>query len=82
VFERFFRLKGTPGDGSGLGLAIVKEVVDRHHGVLSVQSAGTSGVKIVAKFPVAPPAADSRAVPPSDLTVGAGVAHDAVPLPR
>ncbi len=51
VFERFYRIEGTPGEGSGLGLAIVKEVVDRHHGVLSVQSSGTSGTKIIAQFP-------------------------------
>jgi two-component system sensor histidine kinase TctE len=55
VFERFYRIEGTTGDGSGLGLAIVKEVVDRHHGVLSVQSAGGSGVKIVARFPATQP---------------------------
>ena len=36
VFERFYRIEGTPGEGSGLGLAIVKEVVDRHNGALSV----------------------------------------------
>ena len=53
VFERFYRLEGTPGEGSGLGLAIVKEVVDRHGGVLSVESAGDSGTKITAKFPSA-----------------------------
>lgn len=50
VFERFYRIQGTPGEGSGLGLAIVKEVVDRHNGFLSVQSSGASGTKIVAKF--------------------------------
>jgi two-component system sensor histidine kinase TctE len=30
VFERFLRIKGTPGEGSGLGLAIVREIADRH----------------------------------------------------
>lgn len=30
VFERFYRVEGTPGDGSGLGLAIVREVANRH----------------------------------------------------
>ncbi|HKW81740.1 MAG TPA: sensor histidine kinase [Casimicrobiaceae bacterium] len=51
IFERFYRIEGSPGEGSGLGLAIVKEVADRHHAALSVQSAGGSGVKIVARFP-------------------------------
>jgi two-component system sensor histidine kinase TctE len=30
VFERFHRVKGTPGEGSGLGLAIVREIAHRH----------------------------------------------------
>jgi two-component system sensor histidine kinase TctE len=50
VLERFYRVEGTPGDGAGLGLAIVKEVVDRHAGELSVQSAGATGTRVVARF--------------------------------
>ncbi len=30
VFERFYRVLGTPADGSGLGLAIVREIADLH----------------------------------------------------
>ncbi|MEY3288923.1 MAG: hypothetical protein RLZZ419_1165 [Pseudomonadota bacterium] len=30
VFERFYRIPGTPGNGCGLGLAIVKEIADLH----------------------------------------------------
>src|SRR6185312_13835048 len=59
VFERFYRLEGTPGEGSGLGLAIVKEVVDRHNGTLSVDSGGDSGTRIVATF-AAPTASPER----------------------
>lgn len=38
VFERFFRLKGTPGNGCGLGLAIVQEITERHSGTVSISS--------------------------------------------
>jgi len=31
MFERFYRIPGSPGDGCGLGLAIVKEIADLHH---------------------------------------------------
>ncbi|HEX5091686.1 MAG TPA: ATP-binding protein, partial [Burkholderiales bacterium] len=30
VFERFYRVPGTPGTGSGLGLAIVREIAQTH----------------------------------------------------
>jgi two-component system sensor histidine kinase TctE len=63
VFERFYRIEGTPGEGSGLGLAIVKEVVDRHNGALSVQTHGASGTKIVARFPAPAGAPVWRAAP-------------------
>lgn len=54
VFERFYRIEGTPGDGAGLGLAIVKEVAERHGGMLHVQPAGAGpGTRIVARFPAA-----------------------------
>jgi len=36
VFERFHRVKGTPGEGSGLGLAIVREIAHRHGATASV----------------------------------------------
>lgn len=31
IFERFYRIQGTPGEGCGLGLAIVKEIAQLHH---------------------------------------------------
>jgi two-component system sensor histidine kinase TctE len=43
VRERFYRMAGTPGEGSGLGLAIAQEVVDRHAGVLEIESRDEHG---------------------------------------
>lgn len=43
IFDRFYRVAGTGQSGSGLGLAIVKEVVQNHHGSLSV-GPGPGGV--------------------------------------
>jgi len=78
VFERFYRIEGTPGEGSGLGLAIVKEVVDRHNGVLSVQSGAASGTKIIAKF--AAPAATLARHPAPKHSSADGIGRDAAPL--
>jgi two-component system sensor histidine kinase TctE len=79
VFERFYRIEGTPGDGSGLGLAIVKEVADRHSGFLTVQSGATSGTRIAVTFaaPAAPPA---REAAPKRRSTATDVGPDAAPL--
>ena len=50
VFERFFRIEGSPGNGSGLGLAIVKEVVERHGAVLKLDAPGDLGTRISVLF--------------------------------
>ena len=51
VFERFYRVDGTPGDGSGLGLAIVREVARRHGAVVEVKQPQTGrGTSIVVRF--------------------------------
>jgi two-component system sensor histidine kinase TctE len=42
VFERFYRLAGTPGAGSGLGLSIVREIAAAHGAKIEV-GAGDSG---------------------------------------
>jgi two-component system sensor histidine kinase TctE len=52
VFERFHRVRGTPGEGTGLGLAIVREIAHRHGGAIDigVPSAGR-GTVVAVSFP-------------------------------
>ena len=38
VFEKFFRVPGTPASGAGLGLSIAKEIVEGHGGEIGVKS--------------------------------------------
>ena len=38
VFERFYRIKGSPGDGCGLGLAIVKEIARTHNATVELKT--------------------------------------------
>jgi two-component system sensor histidine kinase TctE len=50
VFERFYRIEGSPGNGSGLGLAIVKEVVEQHGAALKLEAPGDAGTRISVLF--------------------------------
>jgi two-component system sensor histidine kinase TctE len=43
VFERFYRVAGTPGDGCGLGLAIVKEIADLHQAQVRIGRRNRAG---------------------------------------
>lgn len=50
VFERFYRIEGSPGNGCGLGLAIVKEVVEQHGAALKLDASGNVGTRISVFF--------------------------------
>ncbi len=38
LFEKFFRVPGTPADGAGFGLFIAKEIVEGHGGAIGIES--------------------------------------------
>ncbi len=52
VFERFYRMPGSPGDGAGLGLSIVREIA-RGHGatVQLLAGGGGGGLRVEVLFP-------------------------------
>ncbi|MCL5774371.1 MAG: cell wall metabolism sensor histidine kinase WalK, partial [Firmicutes bacterium] len=55
LFERFFRSKSQYTrrvQGSGLGLAIVKEIVEAHHGTVSVASKMGQGASFIISIPM------------------------------
>jgi two-component system sensor histidine kinase TctE len=43
VFERFYRIAGSPGNGCGLGLSIVKEIADLHKARFELSKSGIRG---------------------------------------
>lgn len=55
VFERFYRLPGTPGDGSGIGLSIVREVVEGAGGHLVLGTSVAGGLRVEMHLPEAAP---------------------------
>ena len=50
IFKRFY--KGNTATGTGLGLSIVKEIVDQHHGQVSVESVEGKGTTFSISFPL------------------------------
>ena len=57
IFERFYQVdksRAKPG-GLGLGLAISKDIVEAHHGGLSVESVVGQGTRFVVRLPRALP---------------------------
>lgn len=58
LFERFYRVPGVQvqsgsGVGLGLGLFITKEIVERHGGTISVESAVGEGAAFIVRLPLA-----------------------------
>jgi len=51
IFEPFYTSKG-PGQGSGLGLSICRDIVQRHGGVISVESRLAEGSRFIVRLPV------------------------------
>ena len=54
VFDRFFRVPGTPTGGTGLGLAIAKTVVELHNGSISAVNRPDGGAEFSITLPVDP----------------------------
>jgi len=54
LFERFYRVdkaRSREQGGTGLGLAIVKHIMQRHGGMVSVESASQMGATFICRFP-------------------------------
>ncbi|WP_310394983.1 7TM diverse intracellular signaling domain-containing protein [Hymenobacter sp.] len=55
IFDRFHQVDDSPGrrhPGSGIGLALVKELVNLHHGTVTVQSTEGMGTTFVVRLPI------------------------------
>lgn len=55
VFERFYRSEVSVNRkiaGSGIGLSIVKQVIDAHHGSVSIESRIDEGTRVTIKLPI------------------------------
>jgi len=51
VFERFYRIPGSPSNGCGLGLPIVKEIAELHGAVIRLSQSESNGLRVRIEFP-------------------------------
>lgn len=52
VFEKFFRVPGTPTGGVGLGLSIVKNIVEIHKGSVRAENCTHGGARLSMELPL------------------------------
>ncbi len=52
VFEKFYRIPGTPAGGTGLGLSIAKSIIEFHGGTIEVENRSTGGAKFCILLPL------------------------------
>jgi two-component system, NtrC family, sensor kinase len=53
IFDPFFTTKG-PGRGTGLGLTVCRSIIDRHGGVIAVDTPPDGGCRFVVTIPLQP----------------------------
>jgi two-component system, OmpR family, sensor histidine kinase KdpD len=54
VFNRFYRVPGTPAGGLGLGLWLAKNIVELHGGMISVHNRPGGGAVFTLSLPIKP----------------------------
>lgn len=55
VFEKFYRVPGSPAGGTGLGLSIVKGIVEFHRGTVIAENRPEGGARFTIKLPLGTP---------------------------
>lgn len=53
IFDKFYRLPGTPTGGTGLGLSISRGLVEAHGGTLSIEHSPLGGACFAIRLPIA-----------------------------
>ena len=52
IFEKFYRVKGSPAGGVGLGLTITKSIIEAHGGSIFAANKEGGGLEIKISLPV------------------------------
>lgn len=51
IFEKFYRVPGTPTGGTGLGLSISRGLVEAHGGTLTAENGEPRGARLIIRLP-------------------------------
>jgi len=52
LFDKFYRVPGSPSGGTGLGLSIARGFVEAHKGTITVENRPTGGARFTIRLPV------------------------------
>lgn len=55
IFDKFYRVPGSPAGGTGLGLSLVKSIVELHQGTLTYEANRPQGAVFMIQLPVREP---------------------------
>ena len=78
ITERFYRVDNEhsrESGGTGLGLSIVKHIVNRHQGLLEINSEPGQGTSFTIRFPAEKVLLDSSQLPLSDNLLPSAYPH-------
>jgi two-component system sensor histidine kinase KdpD len=64
IFDKFYRIPGTPTGGTGLGLSIVKSIVEAHRGYVDVDASPLGGASFTVHLPVEE---EAPGLPPEEI---------------
>lgn len=51
IFDKFYRVPGSPAGGTGLGLSIVRSIVEAHKGTVRAENRAGGGARFVIELP-------------------------------
>ncbi len=54
IFEKFYRIPGTPAGGTGLGLSIARSIAEVHGGTIEVSNRSPQGANFEFSLPLKP----------------------------
>jgi two-component system sensor histidine kinase KdpD len=62
IFEKFYRVPGSPPGGTGLGLSIAKSIIEFHQGKIAAENRAQGGTRFTLSLPFREPPAEPNGI--------------------